>query len=169
MNWSDFTHRRGSVRSDAALVMIVVGGFCVVVGGLVAAVTEPLELEHGSWLAAYLVLVGGVAQYAMGRIRKWWHSESARSTSWAWAQLGGWNLGNAGVIAGTLASTPLIVDVGSVLLAFALLIALRATWSAAARFTDPTSTLIIWTYRILLLVLVVSIPVGILLSHLRNS
>ena len=39
---------------------------CVVAGGLVAAVTGPLRLEHGSWAAAYLVLVGGVAQGALG-------------------------------------------------------------------------------------------------------
>ena len=41
----------------------------VVLGGLVAAVTEPLDLTHGSWVAAYLVLVGGVGQGAMGRAR----------------------------------------------------------------------------------------------------
>jgi len=40
--------------------MTVGGAGCVIVGGLVAAVTGPSGLEQGSWLAAYSVLVCGV-------------------------------------------------------------------------------------------------------------
>ena len=50
--------------------MLTATGICsVALGGLVAAVAQPLDLAHGSWLAAYLVLVGGVAQGAMGQAR----------------------------------------------------------------------------------------------------
>lgn len=148
------------------MAMVIAGGSCVVLGGLVAAVTGPLDFSHGSWLAAYLVLVGGVAQYAMGRVRSWW-TENPESQSTAWLQFGGWNLGNALVIAGTPASSPPVVDAGSVLLVVALLIAFRATLPAL----DPgrESPLLVWTYRILLLILIVSIPVGIVLSHIRNT
>lgn len=38
----------------------------IISGGLVAAVTGPLGLEHGSWSAAYQVLVGGVVQAGLG-------------------------------------------------------------------------------------------------------
>ena len=166
--WSDSVNRNGSFRLDPALALIVAGACCVVLGGLVAAVTGPLDLEHGSWLAAYLVLVCGVAQYAMGRVRIWRRPETPTSPARAWAQFGGWNLGNAAVIAGTLVDTSLLVDAGSVLLVVALLIALRATWPGAVRLAEA-APLVIWAYRILLIILVVSIPIGILLSHLRNS
>lgn len=153
-------------------VLTGIGGCCVVVGGLVAAVTGPLDLTHGSWLAAYLVLVGGVAQYAMGHARRL--SDVVRSHRRPiWAQIGGWNLGNALVITGTLASEPLAVDVGSVLLVAALAIALHAarpttgpaTRPAADRMPRPAA----WAYRALLLVLLVSIPAGAAISHLRPS
>lgn len=45
---------------------IATGGTLVVAGGLVAAVNSAAPFAHGSWLAAYLVLVGGVAQIALG-------------------------------------------------------------------------------------------------------
>ena len=35
-------------------------------GGAVAAVSDPFSFEQGSWLAAFLVLVGGVVQIALG-------------------------------------------------------------------------------------------------------
>lgn len=148
------------------------GVFCVVVGGLVAAVTGPLELTHGSWTAAYLVLVGGVTQCAMGQSRTR-RPDVAQPRAWAWAQIGTWNLGNALVIGGTLSSQTLIVDLGSVLLVAALAIALQATRptpAMAARSADRrVPPWIERSYRILLLVLALSIPVGIVLSHVRNS
>ena len=55
----------------SALGLLVAGAASIVLGGLVAAVTGPLELEHGSWAAAYLVLVSGVAQWVMGEARSW--------------------------------------------------------------------------------------------------
>jgi hypothetical protein len=50
-------------RDLPAEILIFVGASCVVLGGLVAAFTGPLQLTDGSWLAAYLVLVCGEAQY----------------------------------------------------------------------------------------------------------
>ncbi len=56
---------------DPARLLVVVGTCCVVLGGFVAAVTGPLTLADGSWLAAYLVLVGGLAQCALGQVPSW--------------------------------------------------------------------------------------------------
>lgn len=150
---------------DAVLAMLVVGAGCVVAGGLVAAVTEPLDLRDGSWLAAYLVLVGGVSQYAMGQVRRRQEPVPGGRWSGAWAQFWTWNLGNAAVIAGTLLAGPPVVVIGSLLLGYALVIALRATWSG----TGPSAPPMIQAYRALLLVLIVSIPVGVLLSILRSG
>ena len=41
---------------------LLIGSLCTIAGGLVAAVTRPTGFVLGSWTAAFLVLVGGVAQ-----------------------------------------------------------------------------------------------------------
>ena len=79
----------------------------------------------------------------------------------AWAQLGAWNLGNALVISGTLAATPLVVDGGSVVLLVSLVLALlHSRRLRAGRLT--------FAYRVVLLIMIVSLPIGVLLSHLRH-
>lgn len=141
-------------------VMTALGCVAVVLGGLVAAVTGPLDWAKGSWAAAYLVLVVGVAQYVMGRMRP----AGRRPDRGGWGQLAGWNLGSLLVIGGTLAATPLLVALGSVLLVVALVLALWADLRVPGRAPAWWT----WAYRALLLVLLVSIPVGIVLSHLRS-
>lgn len=138
-------------------MMIALGCVAVVLGGLVAAATGPMGWTKGSWAAAYLVLVMGASQYAMGRM----HSSGAGSDAEGWAQLAGWNLGSLLVIGGTLVATPLLVDLGSVLLVIALALALRSALPGRSGLGGHA-------YRAMLLVLALSIPVGILLSHLRH-
>lgn len=145
--------------------LAVFGGSCVVLGGLVAAVTGPLGLADGSWVAAYLVLVGGVAQYAMGRM-PYRLAAPSLSLRLSWAEPVCWNLGNVLVVVGTLAGLPALVDVGSVFLLVVLGIAWHAVRDAApvgrvARFAG-------WAYREVLILLVLSIPVGAVLAHLRG-
>jgi hypothetical protein len=153
-------------RPGPATVLTALGGGCVVLGGLVAAVTAPLSLAHGSWLAAYLVLVCGVTQWAMGRARAGREADLAARRRRAWTQVAAWNLGNAVVIAATLLGRPALVDLGSALLVVALVIA----WSATSgRGATGLALLASRVYRALLVVLAVSIPVGILLSSLRHG
>lgn len=140
--------------------MTVLGGIAIVLGGLVAAVTGPLDWGKGSWVAAFLVLVVGVAQYAMGRMRP----ADPRPDRSGWAQLAGWDIGSLLVIAGTLVATPVLVTVGSALLAVALALALLADLRAPER----ARTWVTWGYGAMLIVLLVSIPVGAILSHLRS-
>ena len=161
--------RRGSPPSPAT-ILTTIGVCSVVLGGLVAAVTGPLDLAHGSWLAAYLVLVGGVAQCAMGQAR--FRRPQVILPRRSWAQIGCWNVGNAVVIGGTLAGEPLAVDVGSALLVIALAIAFHAarpSAEATGSAAGEMSALVGHAYRVLLLVLAVSIPVGVALAHLRHS
>jgi hypothetical protein len=158
--------RRGSPLNPAT-VLTTIGVCSVVLGGLVAAVTGPLDLAHGSWLAAYLVLVGGVAQCAMGQAR--FRRPEVIPPRRGWAQIGCWTVGNAVVIGGTLAGEPWAVDVGSALLVIALAIALHAARPSAGAAAGGMSALVGHAYRVLLLVLAVSIPVGVALAHLRHS
>lgn len=139
----------------------VLGAAWVVFGGLVAAVTGPLLLEHGSWVAAYSVLVAGVAQYALGAARSALASQrSSRGTEAA--ELVAWNAGSAAVIGGTVARMPFVVDAGGLLLVVALAL---LTSTVRGRATGPKWAL--WTYRILLIVILVSIPAGLTMAHLR--
>ena len=124
--------RRGS-RPNPAIVLTAIGVCSVVLGGLVAAVTGPWDLAHGSWLAAYLVLVGGVTQCAMGLARM--RRPEVMQLRGSWTQIGCWNVGNAVVIGGTLAGEPLAVDFGSALLVIALAIAFRAARPGAGTAT----------------------------------
>ncbi len=148
-------------RTSSPGLFKVIGAAWIVSGGLVAAVTSPLRLEHGSWAAAYSVLVAGVAQYAFGS------AQSALAagrppTGTVATELAAWNLGSAAVIGGTMVGMPLIVDGGGLLLVVALALMIR---TVRGRGTGPVWA--IWTYRILLVVVLVSIPIGLTLAHLR--
>lgn len=145
-------------RDRAATALVAVGVASVVAGGLVAAVTSPLALAHGSWLAAYLVLVGGVGQVAMGSARLLAAGPAVRSLGWA--QLAAWNIGNALVMVGTLVTLPALVDVGGLACVMALGIALLHARSLRR-------SLLAWAYRAVLVVLLVSVPVGLVLAHVR--
>lgn len=148
--------------------MVVIGAVLVVVGGLVAAVTGPLQLDHGSWLAAYLVLVGGAAQVSIGRAPTWLRLRT--SPRGGWWELMGWNVGNLAVVVGTLTTAPFVVDAGGVILLLVLVLLLRealvgagdAGPSAGRRWAR-------WGYAVMLAVLVVSVPIGLVLAHLRAS
>ncbi|MGE3289607.1 MAG: hypothetical protein AB7J32_26400 [Pseudonocardia sp.] len=149
--------------------MTVAGACAIVLGGLVAAVTGPLGLVHGSWAAAYLVLVLGVAQYCMGRDRA--RRPQMRGRRPGWVQAGCWNVGGAAVIGGTVVAEPPVVDLGAVMLVVALVIALVSTLrpAGARRGGGRPPAALDRTYRVLLAVLAASIPVGLVLAHLRHS
>lgn len=138
----------------------IIGAASVIVGGLVAAVTSPLHLAHGSWASAYLVLVNGVAQIALGKAQAALAGTPPRHTTIA--ELAAWNAGSAAVIGGTLVRLPIIVDVGGVLLVVAL-----ALMIATVRGTTAGPRWALWTYRLLLVIVLVSIPIGLVLAHLR--
>ena len=94
-------------------------GVLIVAGGAVAAVNSAAPFGHGSWLAAYLVLVGGVSQILLstGQVAL----GSPRLTRVVSpAQLVLWNLGSLAVPAGVLADWALLVTAGSVVLLAAL-------------------------------------------------
>lgn len=150
-------------------VLVFGGAACVLLGGAVAAMTGPLGLDKGSWLAAYLVLVCGVGTRAMGVMQS--RSPGASMPAGrGWIQLASWTLGNAAVIAGSLLGVAGIVDVGAALLVVAVVIALiHTTQPKLVAAPGSTNRLILWVYRCLLLVLLVSVPIGSVLAHLRDS
>ncbi|GAA1765578.1 hypothetical protein [Agromyces humatus] len=155
---------RSSIRPTA--VGEALGVALVIAGGLVAAVAGPLQLERGSWLAAYLVLVCGVAQCLVFR--------SFAHVGWAngrrgWGALAAWNAGNLLVMVGALARLPLVADVGGLLLVVPLVAALRATFATppASRVSAGRSTRVL--ARLVLAAVLIGVPVGLVLTHLRSA
>lgn len=156
-------HAELAERWRAASVFVIVGSACVVAGGLVAAVTGPTDFEHGSWLAAYLVLVGGVAQIVLGAGQAWLARQvpPARSTrSEAWS----WNIGAVAVVSGTLLSEPTLTTVGGTVLMLALVL-----FVAGVRRMRPSSRRVGLLYRGVVGVVLVSIPIGVVLAWTRHG
>ncbi|HVW16964.1 MAG TPA: hypothetical protein VHB30_01835, partial [Solirubrobacteraceae bacterium] len=91
----------------------------IVAGGLVAAVDSAVPFGHGSWLAAYLVLVGGVAQLVLGAGRLALPAPR-RSAALGRAQLVLWNAGIAAVAVGVFVGRAAPVLAGSAIVLAAL-------------------------------------------------
>lgn len=147
--------------ASASLPFRILGTAWIIGGGLTAAVTGPLSLEKGSWAAAFAVLIAGVAQYAIG-VAQAALTARAPSRRNVVGELVAWNAGSIAVILGTVITMPLIVDLGGLLLVIAL--ALMVV-TVRGKSTGPVWA--VWVYRILLIVILVSIPIGLVLAHLR--
>lgn len=141
------------------LPLVVIGGACIVAGGLVAAFSASSPSENASWSAAYLVLVAGVAQVGLAAGQAMLAARPL-TVRWAAAELAGWNGGNAAVIAGTLTGSVPLVDAGGALLVVALALVI-----IAARGNRPGNW-VVYGFRGLVLVLLVSIPVGLVLARI---
>ena len=148
-------------RIQLAAAFLLIGGVCVIAGGLTAAATAPAPTEHASWAAAYLVLVAGAAQIGLG-VGRAWLADRRPSPGRLVAELASWNLGNAAVIAGTLSGLTAVVDLGGGLLVVALgslLAAVRHHRRSGWPFT---------LYRALIVLVLVSIPIGLILAELKT-
>lgn len=143
----------GHVRAFAA-----VAGLMIVAGGLVAAVNSPAPFEHGSWLAAYLVLVGGVSQLALGA-GPLILPAPRRSTRLAHAQLGLWNAGTATVAVGVFTDLGAIVLLGSAIVLVAL-----GCFAIGGGHGWPGAHGRVVLYRLLIGVLAISVLVGSVLA-----
>lgn len=133
----------------------------VVSGGLLSAISAHAATQAASWAAAYLVLVGGVATAGLATGRTLL-SPARPHPARLWVEFALWVTGNALVLIGTLLTPTWLVDVGSGLLVAAL--AAIVTGVYAGRGPAIVRRL----FLTLVTILLVSIPVGVLLSHLRR-
>ena len=137
-------------RSSAAFALL--GGALVVAGGIVAAVNSAAPFAHGSWLAAYLVLVAGISQVLLGvgRLALLVREPPRRLIR---AQLLLWNAGSVAVPAGVLGDAALPVTAGSVALLAAL-----ACFAAGVRGVPLHAGVL--AYHALIVALAASVIVG---------
>lgn len=155
------TEAAPAVRIAPGVVpFLVVGTIAVVGGGIAAAVTGPTDWSDGSWVAAYLVLVVGVAQIGLG-VGQATLAADAPADRRLVTQLVLVNGGSLAVVVGTLATMPIVVTVGGLVLVAGLI-----TFAVAPRRPDGPQ----WVrlgYLTILTVLIVSIPIGLALAWVR--
>lgn len=151
---------RRSERLSAAMPFLVIATLAIVGAGVVAAASAHAPTQPLMWMVAYLVLVVGTAQAALGMAQAWL-SLSPPSPSFRITQFILFNAGNAGVIGGTLCSYWPLVLVGTLLFTIALAMFLHNSWTARGGWP-------IHVYRLLLAILFAGATVGIVLSAARH-
>lgn len=140
----------------ASRPFLIIGALGVVGGGLASAATAGSPSYHASWAVAYLVLVMGAAQIALGVAQ----ASLTRGTVPGRVVAGEavcWNLGNALVLIGTLIGTPALLYAGAVLLVVALLL-----FAVAVR-RGRHGALLAMTW-VLIVILLISMPVGVVIQ-----
>ncbi|MCC6269819.1 MAG: hypothetical protein IT190_00925 [Microbacteriaceae bacterium] len=142
----------------AAIVFATLGASAIVFGGLFSAATARSATYHSAWFVAYLVLVVGVAQMALG-LGQWWLTSRPLSAAHVVSELVFFNIGNAGVIIGTLLAAPFWVDAGSIWIVVALALFGWRVWSPRRRGAA------LWLYWMLIVLLFVSVLVGLFFAH----
>jgi len=133
----------------------------IIGGGLLSAVTAHSPTQSASWASAYLVLVVGVASGGLGYGLLTLAPQPATPLR-TWVEFLTWVLGNAGVLVGTLTTPAGWVEVGSALMVYTLVSVVLGVRGG------PGRGVIRWLFITLVSVVAVSIPVGVLLSHLRR-
>jgi hypothetical protein len=122
-------------------------------------VTAISPTRHTTWAAAYLVLVVGVAQLGIGTGQALL-APKVPSRGLVMAELLTWDIGNAGVIAGTLMNRTSLVDLGGTLLATSLVLFILGARGHKGRNRWP-----LYLYRLLITIVLVSIPIGLVISR----
>ena len=144
------------------LPFLLCGSVSVTLGGIAAAVTRPIEWEQGPWVAAFLVLVMGVGQIGLGMGQALLSRETPTRVTVA-IECTLWNLGSLAVMVGTIIEAPLLVSLGGLIL-FAALALLAGT----GRATGSQHAWLHRAHRGLVLLLLVSVPIGMTLSWMRT-
>jgi hypothetical protein len=129
------------------------GGFTLAAVA-VALARSQAPFDHGWWLVAYLVLVGGLSQLILGAGQFALGTESAGRRALA-AELVLWNLGALLVPLGVFAGAPGVVAVASLVLLAAL-----ALFAAATSAPPRDHTFWLYAYRAIVLFLCGSVIVG---------
>ena len=111
---------------------MALGVAAIIAGGLVAAVVAQHPAEHLVWMSAYLVLIVGVAQIVFGAGQAWL-SERLPSIGWLAGEWMAFNLGNAGVIGGTVLGSFRTVLAGTALFAVGIAAFLLGTRGSMMR------------------------------------
>ncbi len=152
-----------AARRSAAAPFLWMGVAGTVAGGVLAAATAYYPSFHASWATAYLVLVVGVAQVGLG-VGQAFMAERVPAAATVMSEFLLFNLGNAAVLIGSMLDSNWLTDVGGLLLLPPLVMMLLSV-----RRRSPGPRWAVVAYRALMVVLLVSIPTGLVLARLRSG
>ena len=144
----------------AARPYLIIAAVAIIGAGVLAAAIAHAPTQPGVWLVAYLVLVCGVAQAALGATQAWLPARTP-STRFCAVQFALFNAGNIGVMAGTLCASWLTVLVGTLLFAAALAMFLYSSRSLGGGWPARV-------YQLLLAALLIGALTGLILSAMRH-
>jgi hypothetical protein len=142
---------------------VAIGGMSVIVGGFVSAATAFSPSYTASWAVAYLVLVAGIGQIILG-LGQEWLALGQPSARIILGEVVLFNAANIAVLAGTLTTSLVLVDLGGGLFLIALALFL---WRVRAARTD--SKWILYGFRLVIGILIVSTPIGLIIASMRAS
>lgn len=112
-------------RLRVVVPFVLMGMAAIIIGGLIAAAVAHEPSRHWVWLAAYLVLVCGVAQCALG-VGQALLAPRAPGSIRLWCEWGLFNLGSLAVIVGTMLPRFLVMLGGTLALLLALALFMHA-------------------------------------------
>lgn len=143
-------------RLTAARLFLIVAGVAILAGGLTAAAVAHAPTEHMVWMVAYLVLVAGLVQVVLG-VGQALLPTHLPTQGFLAAECICFNLGNAGVIVGTLVSSVALVAIGTAVFAASLAMFLYGVRKARPGWPSQA-------FRAVLAITCISAIVGLILS-----
>lgn len=149
--------------NKAAIPFVIIGSLGVTVGGVLSAASAPSPTYTSSWAVAYLVLVAGVAQLVLGVGQAELASKALPSRLVA-GEAVMLNLSTVAVLLGTLLAAPILTYLGAALLVIALVMFVWAVRGAGGRLP-----LVLWAFRVMVVVLLVSAPIGLVIARARAA
>lgn len=144
-----------------AAPFLVIGGLGILAGGFLSAISAAAPSYLASWAVAYLVLVVGFAQLLLG-IGQDQLAVRRPSAGLVVAEVLAFNLANAAVLVGSLASNMLLTWLGA-----ALIVVAMGLFIWAARGSGGRHQWLLYLFRTMIVILLVSAPIGIVLAHSR--
>lgn len=152
----------GSVNKSA-IPFLTLGGISLILGGVVSAASAGSPSYTSAWAVAYLVLVGGMAQLVLGTGQAELASKRLPAGLLA-AEAALLNVSTVAVLLGTILTVPALTYAGAGLLLVTLV---AFIW--AVRGASQHLPWLLWAFRIMVVVLLVSAPIGLVIAHSRLS
>jgi len=152
----------GSVNKSA-IPFLALGGISLILGGVVSAASAGSPSYTSAWAVAYLVLVGGLAQLVLGIGQAELASKRLPAGLLA-AEAVLLNFSTVAVLLGTILAAPALTYAGAGLLLVTLV---AFIW--AVRGASQHLPWLLWAFRIMVVVLLVSAPIGLVIAHSRLS
>lgn len=145
-----------------AIPFAVIAGISIIAAGFISAVTAFSPSYTASWAVAYLILVVGLAQLALGVGQAWLAAEPPSKSLLA-AEVITFNLANMATLLGTLLVWIALVYVGAVLMIISLALFIWGT-----RIAKPGYAWIVYGFRTIIFILIVSAGIGLVIASVKK-